>query len=115
MRMVDVGPGCGPAPPLVVDATLVAALPLTPPLVALIVAVPTVTPVTRPLAETVATALLLVVQVTGRSVRKSPAESVSTTESCSVCPTLRLTEAGLTVTEATGGGVIGPTGLSGLS
>ena len=40
------------------------ALALCPPLVAVIVAGPTATPVTRPLAETVATAPLLVVHVT---------------------------------------------------
>src|SRR5207253_1363090 len=49
--------------------TVTAAVPLWPSLVAVIVAAPTATPVTRPLADTVATALLLVVHVTVRARR----------------------------------------------
>ena len=55
--------------------TETAAVPLCPSLVAVIVAAPTTTPVTKPLAETVATALLLVVQVTVRPVRRFPLAS----------------------------------------
>ena len=55
--------------------TVLAAVPATPSLVAVIVAVPAATPVTRPLAETVATVLLLVVQVTVRPLRAVPLAS----------------------------------------
>src|SRR5207244_817286 len=82
--------------------TVLAAVPATPSLVAVIVAVPAATPVTRPVAKTVATVLLLVVQVTVRPVRTLPAASLVPAASCIVCPTVRLTAAGLTVTEATG-------------
>src|SRR5207244_149672 len=57
--------------------TETAAVPLCPSLVAVIVAAPTTTPVTKPLAETVATALLLVVQVTARPVSRFPIASLS--------------------------------------
>src|SRR5437773_2776571 len=78
------------------------ALPLLPSLVAVIVAEPTATAVTRPLALTVATAVLLLDQVTTRPVPVAPVESWVTAESCRVPPTNRLAEAGLTVKEATG-------------
>jgi len=64
--------------------TVLTAVPATPSLVAVRVAVPTVTPVTRPLAETVATALLLVVQVTVRPVRRLPFASRRVAVSCAV-------------------------------
>jgi len=47
-------------------------VPLCPSLVAVIVAAPAATPVTKPLAETVATAALLVAQVTTRPLRAVP-------------------------------------------
>src|SRR2546430_677515 len=67
------GPGCGaPLPGAVI---VLVAVPVTPSLVAVIVAVPALTPVARPVAETVATAPLLVFQVTVRPVRACPAAS----------------------------------------
>src|SRR2546427_10843075 len=59
-------------------------------------------PVTRPLALTVATVVLLLVQVTTRPVSVLPAESFVTAASCRVAPTAMVAEAGLTVTVATG-------------
>ena len=56
--------------------TVTGAVPLCPSLVAVIMADPTATPVTRPLAETVATALLLVVQVTVRPLSGLPFPSL---------------------------------------
>ena len=55
--------------------TVMADVPLFPSLVAVIVAEPAATPVTNPLALTVATAALLVAQVTTRPVRAVPLES----------------------------------------
>src|SRR5205807_155899 len=52
--------------------TVMADVPLCPSLVAVIVAEPAATPVTNPLAETVATAALLVTQVTARPLRAVP-------------------------------------------
>ena len=52
--------------------TVTVAVPLCPSLVAVIVAEPAATPVTDPLAETVATAPLLVAQVTTRPLRAVP-------------------------------------------
>src|SRR5439155_14123189 len=52
--------------------TVTVAVPLCPSLVAVIVAAPAATPVTKPLAETVATAALLVAQVTVRPLRAVP-------------------------------------------
>jgi len=52
--------------------TVMADVPLCPSLVAVIVAEPAATPVTKPLAETVATAALLVAQVTVRPLRAVP-------------------------------------------
>src|SRR2546429_2322996 len=67
------GPGCGaPLPGAVI---VLVAVPVTPSLVAVILAVPALTPVARPVAETVATAPLLVFQVTVRPVRACPAAS----------------------------------------
>src|SRR5438552_2073523 len=82
-------------------ATVMAALPLLPSLVAVIVAVPAARPVTSPLVLTVATAALLLVQVTTRPVRVLPAASFVTADSCCVVPTQMLAEAGLTATDAT--------------
>src|SRR2546422_265230 len=95
--MVAVGPGRGAESAL---ATGSAALSLCPSLVAVIVAAPAATPVTSPLADTVATALWLVVQLTVRPVGEFPAESFVTAASCTVAPTCRLPDAGLTVTDA---------------
>jgi len=55
--------------------TVRADVPLCPSLVAVIVAEPAAPPVARPLADTVATAGLLVAQVTARPVRAVPVES----------------------------------------
>jgi hypothetical protein len=52
--------------------TVMADVPLFPSLVAVIVAEPAATPVTNPLAETVATAALLVAHVTTRPLRAVP-------------------------------------------
>ncbi len=82
--------------------TVTVAVPLLPSLVAVIVAEPAVTPVTRPPLLTVATAVLLLAQVTTRPVSVLPAASLVTAESCWVEPVLMLAVAGLTVTEATG-------------
>src|SRR2546421_5884698 len=93
------------APALVTQFAAVmvsAAVPLLPSLVAVIVALPVATPVTRPLAETVATALLLVAQLTVRPVSVLPAASLVTAASCAVALTKGLADAGLTVTAATG-------------
>ena len=81
--------------------TVTAAPPILPSLVAVIVADPAATPVPRPLAETVATAPLLVVQVTVRPVSTFPLASLSTAPSCCVAPTDTVADAGLTATEAT--------------
>src|SRR6266566_1612822 len=82
--------------------TVVTAVPLLPSLVAVIVAEPAATPVTKPLLVTVATAGLLLAQVTTRPASELPAESFVTAESCCVAPTAMLADVGLTVTEATG-------------
>src|SRR3989449_294696 len=94
----DTVPGCTGLPAV----TVTAAVPLCPSLVAVIVAAPTATPVTSPLADTVATALLLVVQVTVRPLSTLPLASLSVAVSCTVPPTYTLGAVGLTVTEATG-------------
>src|SRR5437588_622316 len=83
-------------------ATVTAAVPLWPSLVAVIVAAPTATPVTRPLVETVATALLLVVQVTVRPVSGVPLASLGVAASCTAPPTYMFGAAGKTVIAATG-------------
>src|SRR2546422_8165675 len=83
-------------------ATVTVALPAFPPLVAVIVAAPAALLVTRPLVLTVATAALLLAQVTVRPVSALPAESFGVAVSWTVCPTGRLAVAGATATEATG-------------
>jgi hypothetical protein len=82
--------------------TVTVAVPLLPSLVAVIVAVPAPAPLTRPLPLTVATARLLLDQVTVRPVSTLPAESFGVAVSCVVPPTYRLAVAGLTATAATG-------------
>src|SRR6266576_6682247 len=80
--------------------TVTAAAALCPPLVAVIEAEPAATPVTKPLALTVATAGLLVAQVTARPLRAVPFESFGVAVNWAVALTVRL--AGFTVTAATG-------------
>jgi len=82
--------------------TVTTAVALCPSLVAVIVADPSATPVTTPLADTVATALLLVVQVTTRPLSVLPLASLRVAVSGTVPPMYRFGAAGLTVTAATG-------------
>src|SRR5205809_206209 len=82
--------------------TVMADAPLFPSLVAVIVAVPAVFPVTSPLALTVATAVLLLAQVTVRPLSGFPFASFGVAVSCTVWPTCTDAVAGLTVTAATG-------------
>src|SRR2546426_10057367 len=79
-----------------------AAVPPWPSLVAVIVAAPAATPVTSPLPFTVATAVLLLPQVTTRPKSGVPLASLGVAVSCSVWPAGTLPEAGATVTDATG-------------
>src|ERR1043166_9178918 len=81
--------------------TVTAALPLFPPLLAEMVAVPAVTAVTSPLADTVATAVLLLLQAKLCPAGVLPAASFATAVSCEVPPTVRLAVAGVTATDAT--------------
>ena len=81
--------------------TVTLAVPLTLPLAAVIVADPWATPVTTPLGETVASAALLVVQVTVRPETGLPLASSGVAMSGAVCPTVTVAVAGLTTTEAT--------------
>src|SRR6266571_1011119 len=67
---------------------------------------PTAAPVTRPVAETVAIVGSLEVQDTVRSVRRFPAASSVAAESCTVVPSSTTDVAGVTLTDATGGGVV---------
>src|SRR5204862_4753244 len=96
------------AAPTATDATgtaltVTAELPLFPSLVAAMVTGPPATlAVTRPFASTVARLASLVPHVTPRSVRGVPAASFGEAVSCSVVPTTRLADAGLTSTDATG-------------
>src|SRR5439155_795894 len=82
--------------------TVMAEVPLLPSLVAVIVAEPAVTPVTSPLPPTVATALLLLAQVTVRPLSGFPFASFGVAASCTVWPACTDAVAGLTVTDATG-------------
>src|SRR5205823_1645170 len=104
-----VWPTCTDAVPglTVTDATgtvltVIAAVPLCPSLVAVIVAAPAVTPVTTPLPLTVATAVLLLPQLTGRPDSGLPLASFGVAASCTVWPTGTDAVPGLTVTDATG-------------
>src|SRR6266702_512856 len=92
--------------------TVIVALPLLPSLVAVIVAVPTAEPVTTPLPLTVATAPLLLDQVTVLPVSTAPVESRVVAVSCTVCVSSTLADAGLTLTEATGGRVTATVAVS---
>src|SRR5207249_4195137 len=82
-------------------ATVMADVPLLPSLVAVIVAEPAVTPVASPLPPTVATALLLLAQVTVRPLSGFPFASFGVAASCTVWPACTDAVAGLTVTDAT--------------
>src|SRR6266516_2941721 len=82
--------------------TVMADAPLFPSLVAVIVAVPAVFPVTSPLALTVATAVLLLAQVTVRPLSGFPFASFGVAVRCTVWPICTDAVAGLTVTAATG-------------
>src|SRR5947209_7698380 len=75
-------------------ATDTSAFPLLPSLVAVIVAEPTESAVTTPAAVTVATASLLDVQLTGRSVTTTPRLSLTVAASVTVCPTISALFAG---------------------
>src|SRR6266571_5325082 len=66
--------------------TVIAAVPLLPSLVAVIVAGPAALPVTTPLALTVATAVLLLAQVTVRPLSGFPLASFGVAVSCTVWP-----------------------------
>src|SRR5207249_3099084 len=82
--------------------TVMADVPICPSLVAVIVAEPAAAPVTRPLLLTVATAPLLVVQLTARPDSRLPLASLGVAVSCTVWPVCSDAEAGLTLTDATG-------------
>src|SRR5437016_5514215 len=85
------------------SVTVTLAVPLCPSLVAVIVTGPPgPTPVTSPLPFPLAIALLLDRQVITQPVNGLPFASRGVAVSCTVCPCSTLTEAGLTVTEATG-------------
>src|SRR5947207_448722 len=90
------------------SVTVIAAVPLLPSLVAVIVAVPTACAVTSPLALTVATAWLLLAQVTTRPDSGVPFASFGVAVSWTVAPMSTLAVAGLTLTVATGAGVVPP-------
>src|SRR2546428_11020283 len=87
--------------------TVTAAVPFFPSAVAMIVAEPTATPVTNPVADTVATAGLLLAHVTARPVSTLPAESLVVAVSCAVLPTRSVPGDGATAIDAT---VVGPGG-----
>src|SRR5437660_6849480 len=82
--------------------TVTADVPLLPSDVAVMVAEPAVTPRTSPLPFTVATAVLLLDQVTTRPDNGLPFASLGVAVSCTVAPCCTLAGDGLTVTEATG-------------
>jgi len=83
-------------------ATLTDPVPLFPSTVAVIVAVPAATAVTTPPDETVATPVLLDVQVAVRPVRVPPVESLAVDVNVPVWPTVSDRLDGLTDTVATG-------------
>src|SRR6266480_3066989 len=80
--------------------TVMADVPLCPSLVAVIVAEPAATLVTSPLAETVATAALLVAQVTVRPLRAVPFASFGVAFFLIVPPPVRLTLVPFTVPDS---------------
>src|SRR6266480_4599552 len=82
--------------------TVMLAVPLWPSLVAVMVTAPATTPVTNPLLLTVAIVLSLDDQLIARPVKGLPLASRGVAVSCTVCPCSTLTEAGVTVTAATG-------------
>lgn len=82
--------------------TVTVAVPDCPSLVAVIVAVPGATPVTTPAADTVATDVALLVQVTTRPVRMFPAASRVVAPNVTLCPAATLAVPGATVTLDTG-------------
>src|SRR5205809_191774 len=83
--------------------TVTVAVPLWPSLVAVIVTgPPAATPLTSPLPFTVAIVLSLHCQVMTRPVNGVPVPSRGVAVSCTGCPCSTLTEAGVTVTAATG-------------
>src|SRR5439155_26986779 len=83
-------------------ATVIADVPLCPSLVAVVVTVPATLSVTSPLELTVATVVLLLVQVTVRPVSGVPFASFGVAVSWTVLPSFTEADAGVTVTEATG-------------
>src|SRR2546429_4226489 len=91
-------------PPPDGEATVIAALPLFPSLVAVIVACPGATAVTSPLPFTMATDPSELIHVTTRPLSTPPFASCNVAKSCTVPPTCRLEDAGLTMTDATGAG-----------
>ena len=89
------------------SVTVAVEVALFPSLVAVMMAEPAATPVTTPtvtcpLAVTVATAALLVAQVTSRPLNGLPLASCGVAVSWTACPTAALTVAGLRLTDATG-------------
>jgi len=82
--------------------TVIAAVPFLLSLVAVTVALPAATPVTSPLPLTLATAGALLAHVTTRPDSALPLPSFGVAVSWTVCPTMMLAVAGLTVTDATG-------------
>src|SRR2546426_740104 len=93
-------PNRGPVPGVV---TVTADVPLCPSLVAVMVAEPTVTPVTRPLELTVATEVLLLDQLSDRSVSGLRFASSGVAVSWTVLPSSTVAEAGGTIPEPAGG------------
>src|SRR6476469_1056290 len=85
--------------------TVIWPVPLFPSLSAVIVAVPGATAVTSPVLDTVATAALSLVHVTGRFVSARPRESVRVAVACVVWIALIELDASDTVTVATGAAV----------
>src|SRR5437867_664217 len=81
-----------------------AEVPVLASLVAVIVAAPATTPLTSPLPLTVATAGLLLDQVTVRPPSGLPNASRVIAAYCAVCPTPIVAVAGVTLTDATGSG-----------
>ena len=90
--------------PVTAVVTLTVPVPVIPSLVARIVAEPAATPVTSPLPLTADTPVLLLAQLIARPASTLPFESFGVAASCTVAPTDRLADAGVTVTRATGTG-----------